>query len=54
MAPSGKERHPVDGNRNSAMLIVKMVDMVRGTETRGHTCCSSLDGKHNKQGEPEG
>lgn len=54
MAPSGKKRHPVDGNRNSAMLIVKMVDMVRGTETRGHTCCSSLDGKYNKQGEPEG
>lgn len=54
MAPSGKKRHPVDGNRNGAMLIVKMVDVVRGAETRRHTCCSSLDGEHSKQGEPEG
>lgn len=54
MAASGKKRHPVDGNRNSAMLIVEMVDMVRGAETRRHTCCSSLDGEHSKQGEPEG
>lgn len=45
MAPSGKKRHPVDGNRNSAMLIVEMVDMVRGAETRRHTCCPSLDGE---------
>ena len=52
MAPSGKERHPVDGDRNGAMLIVKMVDMVCSTETRGHTCCSSLDGEHGEQGKP--
>lgn len=45
MAPSCKKRHPVDGNRNSAMLIVEMVDMVCGTETRRHTCCPSLDGE---------
>lgn len=45
MAPSGKKRHPVDGNGNGAMLIVKMVDVVRGAETRRHARCSSLDGE---------
>lgn len=54
MAPSGKKRHPVDGNRYGAMLIVKMVDVVRGAETGRHTCCPSLDGERSKQGEPEG
>lgn len=54
VAPSGKKRHPVDGNRNGAMLIVKMVDVVRGAETGRHTCCPSLDGERGKQGEPEG
>lgn len=28
MAPTCKEGHPVDGNRHSAMFVVKMVDMV--------------------------
>lgn len=31
MASSGEEGHPVDSNRNGAMLIVEMVHMVRGT-----------------------
>lgn len=54
MAPSGKKGHPVDGDRNRAMLIVKMVDVVRGAEAGRHTCTSSLDGQYDKQGEPEG
>lgn len=54
MAPPGEKGHPVDGNRNSAMLVVEMVDVVRGAETRRHTCRSSLDGQHYNQGEPEG
>ena len=47
------ERHPVDGNRNGAVLIVEMVDMVRGAETRRHTCCSSLYGEESEQCKPE-
>lgn len=54
MAPSGKKRHPVDGDRYGAMLIVKMVDVMRGAETGRHTCCPSLDGECSEQGEPEG
>lgn len=30
MASSGEERHPVDGDRYRAVLIVEMVDMVCG------------------------
>lgn len=54
VAPSGKKRHPVDGNGNGAVLIVKMVDVVRGAETGRHTCRPSLDGERGEQGEPEG
>lgn len=54
VAPSGKKRHPVDGDRNGAMLIVKMVDVVRGAETGRHTCRPGLDGERGEQGEPEG
>lgn len=54
VAPSGEKRHPVDGNRNGAMLIVKMVDVVRGAEAGRHTCRPGLDGQRGEQGEPEG
>lgn len=54
MAPSGKEGHPVDGDGNCAVLIVKMVDVVCGAEARRHSSRSSLDGQRDEQGEPEG
>lgn len=54
MAPSGKEGHPVDGDGNCAMLIVKMVDVVCSAEARRNSSCSSLNGQCDEQGEPKG
>lgn len=53
MSSSGEERHPVDGNRNGAMFIVEMVDVVRGAETRRHTCRPGLNGEYSEQGKPQ-
>lgn len=54
MAPSGEEGHPVDGDGNRAVLIVKMVDVVCSAEARRHSSRSSLNGQRDEQGEPEG
>lgn len=53
MTPSGEERHPVDGDGDSAVLVVEVVDMVRGAQARRHACRSRLDGEQSEQGEPE-
>lgn len=54
MAPSGKKGHPVDGDGDCAVLIVKMVDMVCGAEARRHSSRSSLNGQRDEQGQAEG
>lgn len=54
MAPSGQEGHPVDGDGNCAVLVVKMVDVVRGAEARRHPSRPSLNGQRHQQGQPEG
>lgn len=54
MAPPGKEGHPVDGDGNCAVLVVKMVDVVRSAEARRHPSRSGLNGQRNEQGQPEG
>lgn len=53
MTPSGEKRHPVDSDGNCAVLVMEVVDMVRGAEAGRHTCRSSLDGEQSEQGEPE-
>lgn len=46
MAPTCKEGHPVNGNGHSAMLVVKMVDVVGGAEGGGNSGSYSWAGKH--------
>lgn len=53
VAPSGEKRHPVDSDGDSPVFIVKVVDMVRGAEARGHACRSGLCGEQCEQGDPE-
>lgn len=53
VTPSGEERHPVDGDGDGAVLVVEVVDMVRGAQAGGHASRSRLDGEQSEQGEPE-
>lgn len=46
VAPSCKEGHPVDGNGDSPMLVVKVVNMMCGAQTGRHASigCSVWQG----------
>lgn len=53
VAPSGEKRHPVDSDGDGPVLIVEVVDMVRGAEAGGHAGRAGLDGEQGEQGDPQ-
>ena len=53
MASPGEEGHPVNSDGNRAVLVVKVVDVVRGAEAGGDARRARLYGQHREQGDPE-